>query len=115
MVDSVPCEEIEIHLGLLHRRVDIVCQAGNLILEGKSKAWDRSKVLEGIITYQLLIEISRTIWLSGINSDEAEDVVELELRQSHSLNPVRIVIAHGSSTIGKHPHGCQDSEHRFHL
>ena len=102
-------------MGLLHRRVDIVCQAGNLILEGKSKAWDRSKVLEGIITYQLLVEIGRTVWLSGIDRDEAEDVVELELRQSHSLNPVRIVITHRSGTVGKHPHGCQDSEHRFHL
>jgi hypothetical protein len=103
LVDSVSCKEIEIDLSLLDRRVDIVCQAGNLILEGKSKTWDRSKVLEGIITYQLLVEIGRTVWLSGIYRDEAEDVVELELRQSHSLNPVRIVIAHGSGTVGKHP------------
>ena len=92
-------------MSLLDGRVDIVCKAGNLILEGKSKAWDRSKVLEGIITYQLLIEIGRTIRLSGIYRDEAEDVVELELRQSHSLNPVRIVNAHGSGTVGKHPYG----------
>ena len=90
-------------MSLLDGRVDIVCKTGNLILEGKSKTWDRSKVLEGIITYQLLVEIGRTIWLSGIDRDEAEDVVELELRQPHSLNPVRIVIAHGSSTVGKHP------------
>lgn len=102
-------------MSLLDWGVNVVCQVSNLILEGEAKAWDRSKVLEGIITYQLLVEIGRTVWLSGIDRDVAEDVVELEKGQSHFLNPVRIVIAHGSCTVGKHTKGCQDSVHRFHL
>ena len=80
MVDSVSCKEIEIYLKLLDWGVYVVCKVNNLILEGEAKSWDRSKVLEGIITYQLLVEIGRAVWLSRINSDVVEDVVNLEKR-----------------------------------